>query len=74
MTIYHFVCAVIFGILALCDRDHDRKLGERDELDLIRREQKESKEALDEIGKIMNKFQKKKDEIKQAFDGVTGGI
>lgn len=41
---------------------------------MIKREQSESKEALDEIGKIMNKLQKKKDEVKKAFDGVTGGI
>lgn len=74
MTIYFFICAVCFGILSCCDRDHDRKLGERDELDLIKRENSDSKEALDEIGKIMNKLQKKKDEVKKAFDGVTGGI
>ena len=60
MTTYFFICALLYGLLALCDRNHDRKRGERDELDFLRQEQLEGREAQEEVIKVMEKLEKKK--------------
>ena len=36
MTTYFFICSILFLLLAICDRNHDKKRGERDELEMLR--------------------------------------
>ena len=36
MTTYFFICSILFLLLSICDRSHDKKRGERDELEMLR--------------------------------------
>jgi hypothetical protein len=67
LAIYFLICACFFLMLACCDRSHDQKRAERDELDLLQQEQLEGRETMDEIAKIMLKLSKKKDRVESAF-------
>jgi len=44
VAVYFFICAILFGMLSCCDRNHDLKRGDRDELDMLKQEQQEGQE------------------------------